>query len=78
MTFIGEHLVPGRIGHFFINLSFVSALLATISFFIASQKLELEIKNMWLRYARGLFITQALGIIATFGMVFYNSGGFGR
>lgn len=71
MTFIGEHLVPGRIGHFFIILSFVSALLATISFFIASQKQELEIKNMWLRYARGLFITQALGIIATFGMVFY-------
>ena len=35
MKFEGEHLLPGQIGHFFILLSFVAAIIATISFFKA-------------------------------------------
>src|SRR6187402_3095168 len=38
MEFHGEHLLPGRLGHFFLILSLVSSLGATISYFLSVQK----------------------------------------
>jgi cytochrome c-type biogenesis protein CcmF len=35
MNYIGEHLLPGQIGHFFTLLFLVSSLVATLAFFIA-------------------------------------------
>ena len=37
MNYIGEHLLPGQIGHFFTILSFVVSLVATISFYKATK-----------------------------------------
>jgi cytochrome c-type biogenesis protein CcmF len=71
MNFTGEHLLPGQIGHFFILLSFIASLLATLSFFIASGKTDPLTKQLWLKYARGLFFTQVLGIVTVFTIVFY-------
>jgi len=71
MNFIGEHLLPGQIGHFFIILSFIAALLATITFFIASAKTDPLVKNLWLKYARGLFFVQVIGVVSVFAIVFY-------
>ena len=71
MNFIGEHLLPGQIGHFFILLSFFAALLATISFIMASVKKDPAIKELWLKYARGLFFAQVIGVVAVFAIVFY-------
>ncbi len=34
MEYIGEHLLPGKIGHFFLLLSFVASLLAMIAYFL--------------------------------------------
>ena len=56
MNFIGEQLLPGQIGHFFIILAFIASLLATISFFVASGKTEPLEKARWLNYARGIFL----------------------
>ena len=71
MNFIGEHLIPGQIGHFFILLSFFASLLATIFFFIASAHTDNAVKQTWLRYARGLYFTQVAGLITVFAIVFY-------
>ena len=49
MKFEGEHLLPGQIGHFFVILSFVAALIATISFFKASRAIDLTEKQNWLK-----------------------------
>lgn len=45
MKFEGEHLLPGQIGHFFVVLSFVAAIIATISFFKASKIVDLAEKT---------------------------------
>lgn len=37
MEYIGEHLLPGQLGHFFAILSFVAALLSFVSYFLATQ-----------------------------------------
>lgn len=71
MEFIGEHLLPGQFGHFFVILSFVASLVAVISFFLAStHKNDLQ-KTQWLRLGKAAFITQALCIFIIFALVFY-------
>jgi cytochrome c-type biogenesis protein CcmF len=37
MDYIGEHLLPGQLGHFFIVLSLISSLVATFAYFMASR-----------------------------------------
>ena len=71
MNFEGEHLIPGQIGHFFIILSFIASLLATISFFTASRKSDLLVKKSWLRFARTSFFIQVISVIIVFATVFY-------
>jgi cytochrome c-type biogenesis protein CcmF len=71
MNFIGEHLLPGQIGHFFILLSFITSLLASIAFFVASGKKDPASEKIWMQYARGLFTIQVVGIITIFAIVFY-------
>lgn len=37
MEYVGEHLLPGQLGHFSVVLSFVAALLSFFSYFLATQ-----------------------------------------
>jgi len=62
ISFQGEHLLPGYLGHFFVVLSFVAAGLATFSFIKASRSSE----QSWLKLGRNSFYVHA---IAVFGMV---------
>lgn len=48
MEYIGEHLLPGQIGHFFAVLSLVASLLATICFFKAGKETQLADKKIGL------------------------------
>ncbi|RYY48966.1 MAG: cytochrome c assembly protein [Chitinophagaceae bacterium] len=71
MNFIGEHLLPGQLGHFFVILAFVAALLSTIAYFISSGKIQKPDHHYWMRLARIAFFTQVLSIFVVFGIVFY-------
>ena len=71
MEFVGEHLLPGQIGHFFVLLAFVASILSTIAYFIASRKTEPAEKASWLRFARGTFITQLISVLVIFAIIFY-------
>ena len=71
MEFIGEHLLPGKIGHFFVILSFIASLLATISYFIASRSPNILEKQSWIRFARIAFITQVVSVLIIFSVIFY-------
>ena len=71
MKFDGEHLLPGQVGHFFVILSFIAAIIATISFFKASYSSDPVQKNNWLRTARAGFLIQAAGVIIVFITIFY-------
>ncbi len=71
MKFEGEHLLPGQIGHFFIILSFIAALLSVVSFFFASRQQNLNEKTDWLRLGNISFYIQAISTIAIFFTMFY-------
>ncbi|ACU60547.1 cytochrome c biogenesis protein CcsA [Chitinophaga pinensis] len=69
--YIGEHLLPGQIGHFSAVLAFVAAILASISYFMAVQSKDDVLKNSWKKLARWAFIIQALAVFTTFGSLYY-------
>lgn len=83
MEFIGEHLLPGKLGHFFLLLSFVSSLGATVCYFISAQRsrkmnaapwqnLAVTTEDVqWKRLARIFFITEVISVFAVFGLLFY-------
>jgi cytochrome c-type biogenesis protein CcmF len=71
MKFEGEHLLPGKLGYFFILLSFVAALIATISYFKASYSNNIVDKNNWLKTARTAFFIQVGGVLIVFTTIMY-------
>ena len=67
MQYIGEHLLPGQIGQFAILMAFVAAVLATVSYFLATQKND----ESWQRIGRWAFIAHGIGIFTAAACMFY-------
>ena len=74
MDFTGEHLLPGQLGHFFLLLSFISSIGATVAYFISVQKGRrgnlLTEEAQWKKLARIFFITEAISVFAVFAILF--------
>jgi cytochrome c-type biogenesis protein CcmF len=71
MDFIGENLLPGKLGHFFILLSFVASFAATVSYFFSTTKKEEPEKAQWRLLARIFFIAETVSIISIFAILFF-------
>src|SRR5215212_5578404 len=71
MDYIGEHLVPGKIGHFFILLSLISSLAASFCYFKTVQQKNTGESKQWKQLARIFFIAEALSVFCIFGIIFY-------
>jgi cytochrome c-type biogenesis protein CcmF len=71
MEFVGEHLLPGQLGHFFAILSLVASLVATIAFFKATNVADLAVKKSWIRLARVSFLLETISVLAIFGILYY-------
>ncbi len=79
IQFAGEHLLPGRLGQFFIILSFCSALLATISYYLATTnnfKRPLsadfsELSASWKKIARIAFLLNLVAVVGIGSCLFY-------
>ena len=69
--YIGEHLLPGQIGHFSAVLAFIAAIVASISYFMSVQAKEELLKDSWKKLARWAFIIQAIAVFATFSSLYY-------
>lgn len=67
IQYVGEHLLPGRLGHFLVILAFVASVVATLSYVAATVNKDILQSNSWKRLARGAFFTQ---LVATFGIFF--------
>ncbi|MDP3665558.1 MAG: cytochrome c biogenesis protein CcsA [Sediminibacterium sp.] len=71
MNYIGEHLLPGQIGHFFAILSLLASLLATIAYIQAGRVKELSDKSSWIRLARWAFLVETISVVAVFATLYY-------
>lgn len=72
-NFIGEHLLPGQLGHLFIIISFVSALFSAFCYFSAVKREGVPDGQYrsWMSMARWGFFIHAIGVIAAFGTLYY-------
>ncbi len=66
MDYIGEQLVPGKIGHFLIILAFVSSLIAAVSYFFSSRTINPEEQESWKRIGRISFFIDVISVLGVF------------
>jgi cytochrome c-type biogenesis protein CcmF len=71
MDYIGENLLPGQLGHFFIILSLVASLIATFAYYKAAQSNHDEEAQPWKKLARLSFIVEVISVLAIFSILFY-------
>ncbi|MFT4062785.1 MAG: cytochrome c biogenesis protein CcsA [Edaphocola sp.] len=69
--FIGEHLLPGQLGHFFVVLSFVTALFSAIAYAFSAAKEATAEGNNWKIMARWGFVIHAAAVAGVFLSLYY-------
>ncbi len=71
--FIGEHLWPGQLGHFFAITAFVGALFSMFSYIRAArtERTDVNNSNSWLLMGRNGFVVHAAAIIGIFLSLYY-------
>lgn len=68
VNYIGENLLPGKIGQFFVVLAFGSALLSLISYFFATKEPE---NTSWKKIARISFGLNLISVVTIGSILFY-------
>ena len=71
MDYIGEHLLPGQLGHFFIVLSLVASLLAAVCYFLSTRAATTNDALAWRKLARYAFLTEVISVFSVFIILFY-------
>ncbi len=71
MDYIGEHLLPGQLGHFFIVLSLIASLVATFAYFKSTTSKQGIDAGYWKKLARYAFITECISVFTIIVLIFY-------
>ena len=71
MDYLGEHLLPGQLGHFLIVLSLVASLAATFAYFKSTVSKQSVDAGYWKRLARYAFIIEAISVASVIGLLYY-------
>lgn len=71
--FIGEHLGPGQLGHFFVLTSFIAALFSAFSYFRSANTELTDAKGSasWLQLGRNGFVIHSAAVMGVFFTLFY-------
>jgi cytochrome c-type biogenesis protein CcmF len=71
MDYVGEHLMPGKLGQFFVVLAFAGSLVATISYFKSASAKSPEEAASWKKMARFVFLLNTVSNFIIFGTIYY-------
>lgn len=71
MDYIGEHLLPGRIGHLLIIVSFIASLVAAFAYYKSFRSEEIQDQKDWKILARIAFCADAASVISVFFILYY-------
>jgi cytochrome c-type biogenesis protein CcmF len=71
MDYVGEHLMPGKLGQFFVVLSFACSLVAAISYFKTARSQRVEDADSWKKMARFAFLLNTISIFVVFAIIYY-------
>lgn len=71
MEYIGEHLLPGQIGHFCVVLSFVAALFSAFSYYVATRQRRDNSFEGWRNLGRYGFVVHGITTLGVIVALFY-------
>jgi cytochrome c-type biogenesis protein CcmF len=71
MEYAGEHLMPGKLGQFFVILGFAASLVATLSYFKSANARSVDESASWKKMGRIAFFGNTLCIFIVFSTIFY-------
>src|SRR5579863_1871525 len=71
MEYVGEHLMPGKLGQFFVVLSFAGSLVATLAYYQMASARSLIEAASWRKMARIAFFINTLSVFTVFATIFY-------
>ena len=71
MDYVGEHLLPGQIGHFLVVLSLVASLVATVGFYGSFKSANLATQHSWKKIARLAFAIETVSVLGIFIALYY-------
>jgi hypothetical protein len=71
MDYVGEHLMPGKLGQFFVVLSFAGSLVATLSYLKSANAKSSDESASWKKMARFTFLLSTISIFLVFATIFY-------
>ncbi len=69
IEYLNENALPGQLGNLFVVLSFVSALFATVAYFMSTK--SNGINDIWKRPARFAFYVHGVSVIGVIGTLLY-------
>ena len=71
INYIGEHLWPGKVGHFAIIMAFVASIISVLAYYFATQRRHLPEHSSWKRFGRSAFLIHSASILTVIGLMFY-------
>jgi cytochrome c-type biogenesis protein CcmF len=71
MDYIGEHLLPGQIGHLLVILSFVASIIATVAYFISARATNPVEEASWKKIGRAAFFMDVISVLGIFVILFF-------
>jgi cytochrome c-type biogenesis protein CcmF len=71
MDYIGEHLLPGQLGHLLVVLSLVASLVACVAYFKSSTAVLPDEAASWKRIGRIAFLTDVVSVVSIFGIILF-------
>lgn len=71
MDYLGEQLLPGRLGHFFIVISFAASLVATFAYFKSANSTLQPQADSWKRLGRIAFLLDGISVFSVFAILLY-------
>ena len=71
MEYVGEHLMPGKLGQFFVVLAFAASAVATLAYFKTANAKSIAESVSWRKMARIAFLLNMGSVFIVFGTIFY-------
>ncbi len=71
MNFEGEHLLPGKLGQFFVLLAFVSSIISGLAYIMSGRQKQPDEERKWISFARIAFGIEVFSILAVFSLIYY-------
>jgi len=71
MEYVGEHLMPGKLGQFFVVLAFAASAVATMAYFKMANAKSIDETVSWRKMARIAFLLNMGSVFIVFATIFY-------